>query len=95
MEARFFFQVTIGGIEETLAMGSLYSPIDGRRRVRTHGALMVCRYDGERGSIVIPVKSILSVVALVPCPAQDGGNQRVFLVEKFGYGVVDTGDILD
>jgi len=95
MEAHFFFHATVEGIEETLALGSLYSLVDGPRRKHTHGALIVCRYGGESTLVVIRAKDILSVVALVPCKQQDGGSPQVYLVEKFGFGVVDTGDIGD
>ena len=95
MEAHFFFRATVEGIVETLSLGSLYSPVDEHRIKRTHGALIVCRYGGESTLVVIRAKDILSAVALVPHKQQDGGNPQVYLVEKFGFGVVDTGDIED
>lgn len=95
MEARFYFQAIVEGVAETLAMCSLYSPADGLLREHTHGALIVCDYEGEDSLVVIPVKSILSVVAMVPFGWQGGGSRRFFLVEKFGLGVVDTGDQID
>ena len=95
MEAQFFFRATVEGVEETLALGSLYSTVDGHRRRRTHGALIVCRYKGERSLVVIPVKSILSAVALVPCREQDGGDRQFYLVEKPGFSIVDISDIAD
>jgi len=95
MEAHFFFRATVEGIKETLALGSLYSPVDGHCRKRTHGALIVCRYGGGSTLVVIWAKDILLAVALVPRKQQDGGRPQVYLVEKFGFGVVDTGDIED
>ena len=82
----------IAGIQETLALCSLYSPADGQLNRQTHGALNVFDYRGEESLVVIRVKHIHSVVAMVPFGEQVQGHPpRFFLVEKFALGVVDTG----
>ena len=95
VEAKFYFRAVVGGIEETLVMCSLYSPADEYRRDYTHGALIVCNYEGDSNLVVIRVKSILSVIGMMPFKEQDEGTRQFYLVEKFGLGVVDTGDIVD
>ena len=69
--------------------------MDECHREYTHGALMVCNYEGESNLVVIRAKSILSVVGMMPFKEQDEGTRQFYLVEKFGLGVVDTGDIVD
>lgn len=61
----------------------------------SNGALNICSYEGQRVLVVIPVHSILSVVAMIPFGEQGEGTQRVFLIEKFALGVVNTGVIED
>ena len=52
----------------------------------------MCNYEGEQNLVVIQAKSILSVIGMMPFKEQDG---KFYLVEKFGLGVVDTGDVID
>ena len=95
-EARFYFQAKVEGVEETLALCSIYSPVDFDLREYTHGTLNICNYEGEDSLIVIRVASILSVVAMVPVRNQvEGLRRQYFLVEKFALGVVDIGDSVD
>lgn len=89
-EVQFYFQAIVGGIRETLAICSMYSPADGRRREYSNGALIVCTYGGRSELVVIQVKKILSVVAMVPLDEQDEGNNEFFLVENCALGVVHT-----
>ena len=95
MEVRFYFQATVEGIDETLALCSMYSPADEYFRECSHDALNVCDYGGEDNLVIIQVKSILSVIAMVPFREQAEGGRHFFLVEKFALGVIDTGDIVD
>ena len=96
MEARFYFQAKVEGTKETLALCSIYSPVDHDLREYTHGALNICNYKGEDNLIVIWVTSIISVVAMVPVHNQvEGLCCQYFLVEKFALGVVNTGDSVD
>ena len=94
VEVRFYFRAIVEGIEETLALGSLYSLADEYHRRCTHGALIVCKYEGEQDLVVIRAKSILSIVGMMPFENEDGGSCRFYLVEKPGLDVVDTGDII-
>ena len=94
VEVRFFFQATVEGTKATLALGSLYSPANEYHKTRTHGALVVCRYEGEESLVVIRVNSIISVVGMMPFEEQHAGYPQFYLVEKFGLGVVDTGGIV-
>ncbi|KAF9645765.1 hypothetical protein BDM02DRAFT_3156773 [Thelephora ganbajun] len=94
-EVQFYFQAIVEGINETLALCSLYSPIDNLCREYSNSALNVCRYEGGNHLVVIWVKSILSVVVMVPFVRQGEQVREFFLVEKFALGVIDTGDIVD
>lgn len=94
-KVQFYFQAVTEGIEETLALCSLYSPVDESLMGYSNGALNVCSYEGQRVLVVIRVDCILSVVAMIPFGEQGEGIQRFFLVEKFALGVVDTGIIKD
>ena len=96
MEARLYFRVTIAGIQETLALCSLYSPANGQLNRESYGALNAFDYRGKESLVVIQAIAILSVVAMVPFgePVQ-GHNTRFSSVEKFALGVVDKGIILE
>ena len=84
----FYFQVAVEGIEETLALCSLYSPINKLHREHSNGALNVCSYKRGRYLVVIEVKSILSVIVMVLF--KQGETSNFFLVEHFALGVIDT-----
>ena len=84
----FYFQVAVEGIEETLALCSLYSPINELHREHSNSTLNVCSYKRGKYLVVIEVKSILSVIAMVPFEQGETGN--FFLVEHFALGVIDT-----
>jgi hypothetical protein len=90
---KFFFRETVAGVQETLALGVLYSSVDAGLKIYSHGALNVFQHD-ERSLVVIKVDSILSVVAMVPFE-QDSGSGQFFLVEKFALGVIHLEDGLD
>ena len=96
LEAKFYFRAAIAGNEETLVLGSLYSPADGGLHWHSHGALNVFEYYGEEGLVIIRATDIRSVVTLTPFPENiPRPRPRFFLVEKFSLGVVDTGVILE
>ena len=94
-EVQFYFQATVEGIRETLALCSLFSPANEHRREYSNGALIVCNYSGRDELVVIQAKLILSVVAMVPLDEQDEGNNEFFLVENSALGVVHTSDVVD
>jgi hypothetical protein len=96
LEAKFYFHAAVAGNEETLVLGSLYSPADGRLHRHSHSALNVFEYCGEEGLVVIRATDIRSVVTLTPFPENiPRPRPPFFLVEKFSLGVVDTGVILE
>lgn len=96
MEVKFFFRVIVAGVPETVALGSMYSVANEHIRQDTHGALNVFDHRGEEGLVVIPVTSILSVIAMVPFGERaEGSFARFFLCEKFALGVIDTGITTD
>jgi hypothetical protein len=96
VESIFYFRAKISGIEETLALCSLYSPADEQFNRQTHGALNVFDYHGEDNLIVIRATTVLSVVTMVPFGKRAEGHlAHFFLVEKFSLGVVDTGVVLE
>ena len=89
---QFYFQAAVEGNQQTLALCSLYSPADDFYREYSNNALNVCTYVGQERLVVIPVDTILSVVAMIPFGEQDGQTRSFFLVEKFALGVIDSGD---
>jgi hypothetical protein len=93
IEVKFFFQKMVAGVQESLALGVLYSSVDASLKGYSHGALNVFKHD-ERSLVVIKADSILSVVAMVPSE-QDGGGSQFFLVEKFALGVIHSDNSLD
>jgi len=59
----------------------------------THNTLFVCQYQGEDDVVVINVKSILSVVAMVPFPFVVGGRyNQFFMIEQIGLDTVEIDD---
>lgn len=81
---------------EALAVVSLYSPPDEYLLHLTYDTLCVCGYQGEDALTVINVKSILSVVAMVPFPFVVGGrNNQFFMIEQIGLDVAETDDPID
>ena len=93
MEVKFFFCGSVAGFQESLTIGSMYSIADEDLKNHSHGALNVFEYD-EKPLVVIMVKSILSVVAMVPFK-QEGESCQFFLVEKFALGIIDSEENLD
>ena len=92
-EVKFFFVEIFGGEPRGLALASLYSPPNENLLRLTHDTLIVCEYKGEENLVVIPVQSILSVVAMVPFPCVPGDMH--FMIEKIGLDVIDTDDTID
>lgn len=90
-EVKFFFRKTFRETSEALAVVSLYSPPDDHLLRTTHDTLCVCGYQGEDALVVINIKSILSVVAMVPFPFVVGGRpNQYFMVERIGLDVIET-----
>ncbi len=75
---------------KTCALISLYSPPDKFLMEKSYGALAVCKYRGLSSLKVILSSSIMSVVAMVPFPADEDDNS-FFLVEKLGLEMAHLG----
>jgi len=67
---------------------SLYTAPDATLLARSHGTLWCCGYQAESELRVIPAKSIISVVAMVPLK-----DDRFFVVEKLGLEVAYMGGV--
>ena len=87
-EVQYFFRALIGTENRTLALVSVYSPPISELLISSHGTLWASRYQGSNMFRVIDVKSILSVVAMVPLDAVEG---HFFVVEKLGLDVAFLG----
>ena len=78
------------GDELGLALVSLYSlPQSDLLRI-SHGTLWSCEHQGDSALIFIDVRTIKSVVAMIPHSPVIGGGElrgRFFLVEKPGFDV--------
>ena len=62
----------------------------------SQATLAVCRYYDETALIVINIKSILSVVAMVPFPfLVDGQEDQFFMVEQIGLDVIEVDNLED
>jgi hypothetical protein len=94
-EVKFYFMKTVGGERRAFALVSEYSPPNEYLLRASNNTLVVCRYNGEANLLVIDVKSILSVVAMVPFPfLLDDREDNYFMIEKVGLDVVEA-DIQD
>lgn len=95
-EVWFYFIKTLGGVSRALALVSIYSPPNKYLLQCTNTTLVICRYQGEEALVVINVKSILSVVAMVPFPFLVGGRDgQHFVIEKIGLDVLEADDSED
>ena len=55
--------------------------------------LAVCRYQGEEVLVVIDIKSILSVVAMIPFNFLiDNRSDQYFMIEQVGLDIVKADD---
>jgi len=94
-EVKFFFIEMLGDELHAFALVSLYALPNEHVLQYTNNSLVVCRYHGEGALVVIDVRSILSVVAMIPFPfLLDGYNNQYFMVEKIGLDVIEA-DILE
>ena len=84
------------GVSKVLAVVSLYSLPDEYLLQLMWDTLYVCGHPGEDAVVVIDVKSILSVIAIVPFPfvIRDHSNQY-FMIEQVGLDVVETDVAVD
>ena len=91
----FYLILRIQGERKYLAMVSLYGRPHADLHEQSSGALYACSLGGDDGVAVIEVKTILSVVAVVPFPAHLGWQDRVFVVEKPGLDVAAIGGVAE
>jgi hypothetical protein len=83
--------VTLRGETRGYALVSKFSPANQYLFRHSEGTLVVCRYEDEEALVVIEVKTICSVVAMVPFQyAIDGAGGYYFMIEKIGLDVIDT-----
>jgi hypothetical protein len=92
----YYFQVLIRETETTLALVSLYSLPHNELFENSHHTLLSCVYEGDAHLHVIDIKSIMSVVAMVPHHPFPGDDQdRYFVVEKPGLDVARLGGVVE
>lgn len=76
-------------------MVSLYSAPDAGLLRESLGTVWSCQYQGDTGMRVVDVKSLQSVVAIVPFPGHSILNGPAFFVEKMGLEVGCLGGIAE
>ncbi|KAF7322171.1 hypothetical protein MKEN_00741300 [Mycena kentingensis (nom. inval.)] len=81
-EVQFYFRADFAGQEKAFALISVYSAPDVHLLEQSYNTLWVCKYRGDDALKIIEVKSIRSVIVMVP---YDEG--RVFAVHKMGLEV--------
>jgi hypothetical protein len=87
-EVQFFFRTKVGDEELSFALISLYTAPDVTLLAHSHGTLWSCEYQAEAELRVIPAKSIISVVGMVP-----HRDDRFFVTEKLGLEVAYMGGV--
>lgn len=100
-EILFYFQLQIaqisqGGqpINETYALVSRYSSPNAGILKKSSNTYWLCTHGRIENLEVIPVKTILSVVAMIPYkPLQNDSEQQYFVVEKPGLEVACMGGV--
>ena len=86
-EVQYYFMITVGGADKTVALVSLYSLPDPARLANSFGTNISCTYEGDARLCVIDIKSIKSVVAMIP------RQGRMFVVEKMGLDIAHLGGL--
>jgi len=75
-------------------MVSIYSPPNTRLLNLPSGTLWTCQDQGVRSLQVIDIKSIISVVAVVPLP-HHATPGMLFVVEKMGLDIAELGGVIE
>ena len=87
----FYFTKTIRGETRAFALISPYSAPNEHLLNASHNTLIVCRYQSEAILWVVEIRSILSVVAMIPFPFLiNGHSDCYYMVEKIGLDVLDV-----
>ncbi|KAF8813455.1 hypothetical protein BYT27DRAFT_7220393 [Phlegmacium glaucopus] len=81
--------------EMTLAVVSLYSHPCNDLLEYSYHTLLSCSYMGDAALCVIDVKSIVSVVGMVPHCAFPGALERYFVIEKPGLDIAVLGGVAE
>ena len=93
-EIQFFFRVRHGDETDTLALVSLFGPPHAGLLEQSYHTIWSCERQVENALQVIDVKTIQSVVAMIPHQPRIPGERRkdrFFVVEKPGLDVADLG----
>lgn len=85
-EVQYFFRMHVNEELEArnMAIVSLYTPPDLTLLAASYNTVWSCKYQGSQGFRVVDVKSILSVVAIIPYDHHALETSSYFVVEKFG-----------
>lgn len=87
-EVQFFFRAEVNGAPEAFALVDFYSDPWDVLLEESHQTVWSCGRELGAHLSVIPVKSILSVVAMIPHKIEEDDDLRYFLVEKPGLDVI-------
>ncbi|KAF8808613.1 hypothetical protein BYT27DRAFT_7255258 [Phlegmacium glaucopus] len=94
-EVYYYFQSIIGEMEMTLAVVSLYSHPCNNLLEYSYHTLLSCSYMGDAALCVIDIKSIISVVGMVPhCPFP-GALEQYFVIKKPGLDIAVLGGVAE
>lgn len=99
---QFFFQVILrhGEPPSTFALVSRFGPRNPDLWDKSFGTVWSCEYNGDNDLVVVDVKTILSVVAIVPHPdlekdVPENCAGRFYIAEKLGLDVAITDSEFD
>ena len=101
MQYYFKLQLTTDALAHGLAMVSVYTPPDDALYAHSYETLWSCRHGGDATLRIIDIKTIQSVVAMIPHPhvADPTLNEtlkgRVFVGEKMGLDIMNMAGIGD
>jgi hypothetical protein len=92
----YYFWALVKEMETTLALVSLYSLPHRELLEYSYHTLLSCTYGGDSHLQVIDIKSIMSVIAMVPhLPFPGDSSDRYFAVKKPGLDVVWLGGVVE
>ncbi|KAG1834730.1 hypothetical protein EV424DRAFT_1309649 [Suillus variegatus] len=95
-EVQFYFQIHIvTTLGRTLALVSLYSPLNYQLLEESYHTLYSCTYQGNEALKLVDVSSIQSVIAMVPHKLPGDLELCFFLVEKPGLDVAQIAGHVD
>jgi hypothetical protein len=81
----------------TLALISIWSASDSNRLKQSYGTLYITGYQDDNALAVIDVKTVVSVVSMVPMPPEERQaeieNNIFFLVERSGLEAYELAGI--